>query len=224
MKKNTYEAQKAFAGEKKPSMLRRFVGHDYTDRQIYMITLVTEGRRPLFGRVAGRSDAPKGSPDEPHIELSELGQRVVDEWWAASEHHPEIKVIALQMMPDHLHGILFVKQKMEKPLGMAIRGFKQSCNRHYRELVLGVSVALATQQTGQTTQQTDGTDNATDRAANTTDRAANTTDGTGNATDRAANATDGTGNATSDATEEWGYTQGPPWRGPHSWPSFCAWL
>lgn len=153
MKKNTYEAQKAFAGEKKPSMLRRFVGHDYTDRQIYMITLVTEGRRPLFGRVVGRSDAPKGSPDEPHIELSELGQRVVDEWWAASEHHPEIKVIALQMMPDHLHGILFVKQKMEKPLGMAIRGFKQSCNRHYKELVLGVSVALPTQQTGQATQQ-----------------------------------------------------------------------
>ena len=39
---------------------------------------------------------------------------------------------------------------MEKPLGIALRGFKQSCNRHYRELVLGVkSVALSTQQTGQ---------------------------------------------------------------------------
>lgn len=137
MKKETYEAQKAFAGEKKPSMLRRFVGHDYTDRQIYMITMVTEGRRPLFGRVVGRSDAPKGSPDEPRIELSELGRRVVDEWWATSDHHPEIKVVALQMMPDHLHGILFVRRKMEKPLGMAIRGFKQSCNKHYREFVMG---------------------------------------------------------------------------------------
>ena len=54
-------------------------------------------------------------------------------------------------MPDHLHGILFVKEKMDKPLGMALRGFKQSCNRHYRELVLGKpvqSVALSTQQTG----------------------------------------------------------------------------
>lgn len=86
--------------------------------------------------------------------LSELGQRVVDEWWSASLHHPEVEVIALQIMPDHLHGILFVKERMEKPLGMAIRGFKQSCNRHYRELVLGLppvaqvqSVALSTQQT-----------------------------------------------------------------------------
>ena len=153
MKKETYEAQKAFAREKKPSMLRRCVGHDYTGRQIYMITMVTEGRRPLFGRIVGKSEAPVGSPDAPHIELSQLGQRVADVWWAASMHHPEIEVIALQMMPDHLHGILFVREKMEKPLGMALRGFKQSCNRHYRELVLGqppVSfVALTTQQTGQ---------------------------------------------------------------------------
>ncbi len=151
MKKETYEAQKAFAGEKKPSMLRRCVGHDYTGRQIYMITMVTEGRRALFGHVVGKSDAPEGSPDEPHIELSALGKRVADEWWAASLHHPEVEVIALQMMPDHLHGILFVREKMEKPLGMALRGFKQSCNKHYRELVLGLppvpSVALATQQT-----------------------------------------------------------------------------
>ncbi|MBR4135260.1 MAG: transposase [Bacteroidales bacterium] len=163
MKKETYEAQKAFAGEKKPSMLRRFVGHDYTDRQIYMITMVTEGCRPLFGRIVGRSDAPKGCPDEPRVELSELGRRVVDEWWAASDHHPEIEVVALQMMPDHLHGILFVRRKMEKPLGMAIRGFKQSCNKHYRELGIGC-VGNATDGTGIgcVNNATDRTDNATD--------------------------------------------------------------
>ena len=149
MKKETYEAQKPFAGEKKPSMLRRCVGHDYTGRQIYMITMVTEGRRPLFGQVVGTSD------NNPHIELSTLGQRVSDEWWATSQHHPEVKVLALQMMPDHLHGILFVTKPMDKPLGILLRGFKQSCNRHYRELVLGInppvpSVALSTQQTQQT--------------------------------------------------------------------------
>ena len=144
MKRETFEAQKAFAGEKKPSMLRRCVGHDYAGRQIYMITMVTEGRRPLFGEVVGKSDAPKGSDEEPRIVLSELGKRVADEWWTTSVHHPEIKVLALQMMPDHLHGILFVKEKMKKPLGMALRGFKQSCNKHYKEVVLGGDVALET--------------------------------------------------------------------------------
>ena len=139
-------------------MLRRCVGHDYTDRQIYMITIVTERRRPLFGQVVGKSDAPKGSEEEPQMVLSELGQRVVGEWWATEQHHPEIKVLALQMMPDHLHGILFVKEKMEKPLGMALRGFKQSCNKHYRGMMMVDGVALATQHTEQvalTTQHTE---------------------------------------------------------------------
>lgn len=149
--KRDLRSAESLAGEKKPSMLRRCVGHDYAGRQIYMITMVTEGRRPLFGRVVGRSDAPADSNDAPHIELSPLGQRVNDEWWAASLHHPEVRVLALQMMPDHLHGILFVTEQMDKPLGMLLRGFKQSCNRHYRELVLGIvpSVALTTQQTRQ---------------------------------------------------------------------------
>ena len=53
MKREVYESQKAFAGEKKPSMQRRCVGHDYTERMMYM---VTEGRRPIFGTVVGRSD------------------------------------------------------------------------------------------------------------------------------------------------------------------------
>ncbi len=153
MDKETFKAQKLFAGEKKPSMLRRCVGHDYTGRQIYMITMVTEGRRALFGNVVGKSDALDDSDLAPNIVLSELGQRVANEWWVTPLHHPEIEVIALQMMPDHLHGVLFVKEKMEKPLGIALRGFKQSCNRHYRELVLGIPsvqrVALSTQHTRQ---------------------------------------------------------------------------
>lgn len=102
---------------------------------MYMVTMVTEGRRPLFGKVVGSCNAETGSADAPHIVLSDLGQRVADEWWATSSHHPEIKVIALQMMPDHLHGILFVRKKMEEHLGTVIKGFKTGCNKEYRRLV-----------------------------------------------------------------------------------------
>ena len=56
MDQETYEKQKVFAGEKVPSMHRRMVGHDYQERQMYMITMVTEDRRPLLGQVVGRSD------------------------------------------------------------------------------------------------------------------------------------------------------------------------
>ena len=54
------------------------------------------------------------------------------------------------MMPDHLHGILFVREKMEKHFGQALSGFKAGCNKEYRRLVLGVeSVVALPQQTGQ---------------------------------------------------------------------------
>ena len=150
MKREVYESQKAFAGEKKPSMQRRCVDHDYTCRCIYMVTMVTERRLPLFGKVVGKSDAAEGSPEAPRIELSELGQRVSDEWWGIPRYYPQIEIRALQMMPDHLHGILFVREQMEKDLSRVIRGFKTGCNRAYREVVLGVQyVATQSRQTGQ---------------------------------------------------------------------------
>ena len=153
MTEETFKKQQPFAGNKKPSMLRRAVWNDDSDRKMYMLTLVTEGRQPLFGEVKGHSEAPTGSPDAPTISLSPLGFKVEQEWWNSAIHHPELTVVALQMMPDHLHGILFVKEKMEKPLGIVIRGFKQACNRHYRQLILGLPavqyVALPTQPTQQ---------------------------------------------------------------------------
>ena len=76
MDRATFERQKAFAGEKKPSMQRRCVGHDYTERMMYMVTMVVEGRRPLLGMVVGRSDAPAGSDVAARVELTELGERV----------------------------------------------------------------------------------------------------------------------------------------------------
>ena len=149
MKREVYEKQKAFAGEKKPSMLRRCIDQDYTDRQMYMVTMVTEERKPLFGRVVGRSDAPAGSPYEPHIELSMLGERVEACWNEIAIRYPQISLIALQMMPDHLHGIIFVRDKLDRPLGKVLLGFKQGCNKAFREVQSVASVAVLQQHTKQ---------------------------------------------------------------------------
>ena len=150
MKRETYESQKAFAGEKKPSMARRMLDHDYSERQMYMVTMTVEGRRPLFGSVVGRSDAAPDSPERPRCELSELGEAVERNFRAIHDFHPEVEVVRLQMMPDHLHGILFVTRKMEQPLGKVILGFKQGCNKDYRRLFPSVSsVAVIQRQTGQ---------------------------------------------------------------------------
>ena len=145
MDRKTFESQKAFAGEKKPSMQRRCVDHDYTARRMYMITMVTEGRKALFGKVVGCSEAVEPSEEAPHIELSPLGGVVERIWLTIGDYHPEVKVVALQMMPDHLHAILFVKVKMEKPLGKVILGVKQSCNRAFKEVMPEGVVAVAQQ-------------------------------------------------------------------------------
>ena len=145
MNRKTFESQKAFAGEKKPSMQRRCVDNDYTARRMYMITMVTEGRKAFFGRVVGRSEAVEPSAEAPHIELSPLGEAVAKIWQTMGEHHPEVKVVALQMMPDHLHAILFVREKIEKPLGKVLLGVKQACNQAFREVMPEEVIAVALQ-------------------------------------------------------------------------------
>lgn len=149
MKKDVFEQQKAFAGEKIPSMSRRMVGHDYQQRQMYMITMAIEGRRPLLGKVVGRSDGQKGTPEEPHVELTVLGKQVEQNWYDIAIRHPQIQVLALQIMPDHFHGILFVKEHLDKPLGKVLLGFKQGCNKAYRSLVLHAQHAEASQAAAQ---------------------------------------------------------------------------
>ena len=126
-------------------MQRRCVDNDYTARRMYMITMVTEGRKPLFGKVVGRSDAVEPSAEVPHVELSSLGEAIEQIWQTIGNHHQEVKVVALQMMPDHLHAILFVKERMEKPLGKVLLGVKQACNKAFREQMPVEFVAVAQQ-------------------------------------------------------------------------------
>ena len=127
------QSHRAYAGEKRASMQRRSEKHDYRERRAYMITIVTEGRRPLLGRVVGRSDGLAGTTDTPRTELTELGVAVEKCWNNIPLFYPEIRLLRLKMMPDHLHGILFVTRHMEQHLGQVIGGFKTGCNKAYRQ-------------------------------------------------------------------------------------------
>jgi len=129
-----FAARKKFAGEKKASMKRRDLHHDYTERRMYMITLETEGRKPLFGHLEGNPFAERGSIDEPHIVLSPLGKAVESEWMGIHGYYSQIEVKAVQMMPDHMHGILFVKAPLPVHLGQVISGFKAGCRKAQRAL------------------------------------------------------------------------------------------
>lgn len=124
---------KKWAGDKKPSMKRRSEEKDYLDRGIYLITIATEGRVPLLGTLAGNADIKEG-PDKPHVILSALGEKVKAEWFGITRYYPQIEVIRLCVMPDHIHGILFVHERIERHLGHVINGFKAGTRKAAREL------------------------------------------------------------------------------------------
>lgn len=118
--------------ELKPSQQgkKRKEGHNYRSRCIYLVTLCIEGRLPLLGTLH--------APDEwhrvPHVVLSELGKKVLSTWRAIPRYYPEVEAMKIQIMPDHLHGILFFKQETAYHLGQVINGFKKGCNDAYKAL------------------------------------------------------------------------------------------
>ena len=134
MTEEEYARRKRYAGPTKPSMHRRRIGHDYSSRRMYLITMTVERRQPLLGTLKGTITGIGPEGCSAQVLPSPLGRRVQEEWYAVTAHHPEVAVIAFQLMPDHLHGILFVRASMNQHLGDIISGFKAETNRAYREL------------------------------------------------------------------------------------------
>lgn len=118
--------------QKKPSMTRRKAGHDYYGHYVYMITVVVSGRRNVLGTLC--------DPDANHrlawVKATPLGEAVKHYWHEIPTHHPHVKVLRSQLMPDHFHGILHVTKKTEVHLSTIIKGFKQMCNISAREMTI----------------------------------------------------------------------------------------
>lgn len=123
--------------ETKHSMKRRCPWHDYHKKGTYMLTLVVEGRVPLFGELKGNADAPLGSPDAPCVEYSELGNTILrDEVCKINKFYPQVEVWKVCVMPDHIHMIVRIKEDLpeKKHLGVVVRGFKTGCSRAWWRL------------------------------------------------------------------------------------------
>ena len=111
------------------SMTRRHDNHDYSDRSIYHIVLCIQDRLPVLGSL----HAPDASHKKAYIVPTRDGQLVEQCWNDIPKHRPEIKILALQIMPDHLHSVIFVEKKMPCHLGQVINGFKAGLRKTLRE-------------------------------------------------------------------------------------------
>lgn len=110
---------------------KRMFVHDYTRVGFYMVTILTAGRRRLFGECV-----------DNRVRLSAAGKIVKRRWHEIPAHRPAIEASTLVVMPDHIHGIVYVKEPLPKPVGQTIRGFKSGVTselrKHFGEPTLDV--------------------------------------------------------------------------------------
>jgi len=121
------EERAAFWQETKHRMTRRLAGWDYRQRAIYMITVTLEDRRgePL-GKLAKNG--------EGYIAPTPFGEAVLEALAEMPRIAPQVEIIAVQLMPDHIHFIVFVKALLARPLGSLVRGFKAGAVKRWKLL------------------------------------------------------------------------------------------
>ena len=91
-----------------------------------MLTLALADRsQPLLGRL--ELDA----QSEAVVIPSALGDAVVKEWHALEKEYPQLWIMRVQLMEEHLHVVVFVKEKLPKHLGKLVGIVKNRSNKHY---------------------------------------------------------------------------------------------
>jgi len=102
----------------------RLRGHDYTQAGAYFVTINLRERRSLFGTVG-----------DGHVELSDVGCMIAEVWEGLPERYPTIVLDAFIVMPDHVHGVLFMNDGVQidgsPHLSEVIRVFKSITTTRY---------------------------------------------------------------------------------------------
>ncbi|MBP5240774.1 MAG: hypothetical protein J6Z26_02595 [Bacteroidales bacterium] len=96
---------------------------------IYHVTITVTSRQPLLGTLVIHNN----NPAQARVELSPLGIQVKDCVQEIPNRHPEVRVIGLRMMPDHVHIILYVTRSMPCSIKEVVRGFWQGAKKIGRQ-------------------------------------------------------------------------------------------
>lgn len=116
----------------KHNRLRRMGKHDYTSACIYLITVSTVGRKRVLGTLVG------DSAESAKIEPTALGEYVIEAFRnmatiVTEKTKSRIQVLQYQLMPDHFHGILYIREALPEGwnLSRMIAAWKGDCSREY---------------------------------------------------------------------------------------------
>ncbi len=79
----------------------RLKGYNYAKAGSYFVTLTSKDRFPLFGEIV------KGK-----MNLNDFGIIASNEWLHTPEIRPNISLGVFVVMPDHIHGIIIIREEM----------------------------------------------------------------------------------------------------------------
>jgi REP element-mobilizing transposase RayT len=116
----------------KHNRLRRMEKHDYTSACIYLITVTTVDRKRVLGSLVG--DSPATAEIEPTAlaaYVAEAFRKIAAE--TTKKTGCRVQVLHYQIMPDHFHGILYVRDTLpaDYSLGKIIAAWKSDCSHAY---------------------------------------------------------------------------------------------
>ena len=93
----------------------RLSGYDYSQEGAYFITICCQDKVCRFGTV-----------ENDKMMLNECGLIAANEWIALPNRFINIEVDVFQIMPNHIHGIIIVKD-----VGATARDCPYGCPRRY---------------------------------------------------------------------------------------------
>ena len=96
---------------------------------IYHITFVVTGRQPLLGELAIDHEEPRCLP-------SDLGRAISHDLDEIQLRRPYVRLLAKQLMPDHIHVLLYVTEDCSVSIKEIARGMRQG----WRQIATTVSI------------------------------------------------------------------------------------
>jgi REP element-mobilizing transposase RayT len=111
----------------------RLPSHDYSTAGAYFITVCTWNRECLFGEVVGGE-----------MQLNEYGEVVRACWMSIPEHVPQTTVDVFVVMPNHVHGVVWINRQGGATDGRGIDGRGTACRAPTGEFGRPVVGSLAT--------------------------------------------------------------------------------
>ena len=96
---------------------------------IYHITFVVTGRQPLLGELAIDHDEPRCLP-------TDLGRAISHDLDEIQQRRPYVRLLAKQLMPDHIHVLLYVTEDCSVSIKEIARGMRQG----WRQMATTISI------------------------------------------------------------------------------------